>query len=121
MENIQNVVPGTNPVPDEDAARAAYLIDLLKQVDACPEIVQGNPSSDGYHYLTDGEEDKLHILLQDVVAAANATLITPEGLCLWENHSRLNNAGFRIFCGERDSFGWLTGCITTTKGIIVYG
>jgi hypothetical protein len=28
---------------------------------------------------------------------------------------------YRVFAGERDSFGWLTGCILTRKGILVFG
>ena len=121
MENIQNVDPCATSAHDEELANANDLIDLLKQVDACPEIAQGNPAADGYYYLTDGEEDKLHPLIQEVVGAANIALVTTDGHCLWENHARLNAAGFRIFPGEQDSFGWLTGCITTTKGIVVYG
>ena len=28
---------------------------------------------------------------------------------------------YRVFAGEKDSFGWLTGCILTRKGILVFG
>ena len=34
---------------------------------------------------------------------------------LWHEH------GYFVFPGERDRFGWLTGCIQTKKGIIVFG
>ena len=28
---------------------------------------------------------------------------------------------YKVFAGEKDSFGWLTGCILTRKGILVFG
>jgi hypothetical protein len=31
------------------------------------------------------------------------------------------NSGFRIFPGEVDKFGWLTGYIELSRGIIVFG
>lgn len=34
---------------------------------------------------------------------------------LWETH------GFFIFPGERDRCGWITACLQTKKGIIVFG
>ena len=31
------------------------------------------------------------------------------------------NAGFDVFPGEEDRFGWLTGCIQMKRGIIIFG
>ena len=50
-------------------------------------------------------------------------LITADGGCNWSNIKVLRDYGYRIFAGERDSFGWLTGCVQR-KGdnrILVYG
>jgi WD40 repeat protein len=33
----------------------------------------------------------------------------------------MSNGKYWIFPGETDSFGWVTGCIKTPVGIIVYG
>lgn len=33
---------------------------------------------------------------------------------LWRN-------GYNLYAGESDSFGWLSACITTAKGTIVFG
>ena len=32
-----------------------------------------------------------------------------------------DNTHYKVFAGEKDSFGWLTGCILTQKGILVFG
>ena len=49
------------------------------------------------------------------------TLIYSDGTCIWDNHDILADAGFCVFAGEQDRFGWLNGCIQTKKGIIEYG
>ena len=38
-------------------------------------------------------------------------LITVHGDCNWENIKTLRDNGYRVFAGEKDSFGWLTGCV----------
>jgi len=48
-------------------------------------------------------------------------LINGDGSCNWENIEYLQNCGFYVGPGERDSFGWLTGIVGTSKGNIVYG
>ncbi len=52
---------------------------------------------------------------------ASDLLIDGNGQCRWDAIAELNDNGFFVSAGERDSFGWLTGCIQTKKGIIVYG
>ena len=69
------------------------------------------------------QEDNYDRILRNSLAAGLATnaLIDDTGHCIWDNHEILGEAGFSVFPGERDRFGWLTGCIQTKKGIIVYG
>lgn len=38
-------------------------------------------------------------------------LITSDGHCNWANIELLRAKGYRIFAGDQDSFGWLTGCV----------
>lgn len=100
------------------------LVELLKQVEMSDEIAEGDLSSDPTdhrRYLTNGAPDKLPPLIQKVVSVADTELITPKGECFWYGHQYLRNFGFNVTKGEGDSFGWLTGCIHTKKGIIVYG
>jgi len=59
--------------------------------------------------------------IDKAVRLANELLITEDGSCNWENHDILKKEGFHVYAGEQDRFGWLTGCIQTNKGILVYG
>ena len=60
-------------------------------------------------------------IIHRISALASVVLITDEGLNILENHRYLESNGFPVFPGEQDSMGWLSGCIQTKKGIIVYG
>lgn len=55
------------------------------------------------------------------VLAAEAQLITKDGQPNWDTIEVVRGAGFPVFKGESDGFGWLNGCILTSKGIIVFG
>ena len=92
------------------------LIETLQAIESNPNFV-GN----GHDYLTNGYYDDLHPLVQKVVVLADEELITNDGSCNWAAHNLLKRAGFAVSCGESDSFGWLSGVIHTTKGMIVYG
>ena len=74
---------------------------------------------DPYLYFRD--DNDLH---KKVVGLCNELLITDNGGCNWTNINHLKNNGFKVFAGERDSFGWITGCIQRTgdrKLTVVYG
>jgi hypothetical protein len=63
-----------------------------------------------------------HDLICEIEGLANQVFIDEEGQCRFEDMDKLwNDHGYFIFPGERDRFGWLTGCIQTKKGIIVFG
>lgn len=84
----------------------------------CLDTLQSsNLPNDAQVVLNSRKEDVIHKIL----ALSSVTLITEEGHNVWEHHERLSARGFRVFPGEVDSFGWVTGCIQTTKGVIVYG
>jgi len=57
----------------------------------------------------------------EIIELANKHLITDKGYCNWYNINVLKEKGFDVFPVERDSFGWMLGGITTSKGVIVYG
>jgi len=86
------------------------LIELLHAIENSVEIVSK-------HYLTDDP----HPLVEEASGKASEELITNEGRCNWTNINALKKSGYDVFAGEQDSFGWLTGCISTTKGVVVYG
>lgn len=85
------------------------------------QAIELDDSIEVKEYLTDGGEGDLPLLVEQAVELAEHELITPRGGCCYVGHRVLEGHGFRVFAGEKDSFGWLTGCIRTSKGIIVYG
>lgn len=63
-----------------------------------------------------------HELICETEGLANQVFIDEEGQPRFEEMDKLwHDYGYFIFPGERDRFGWLTGCIQTKKGIIVFG
>ena len=54
---------------------------------------------------------------------ANGELITNDGQCNWDMIMKLRGRGYRVYAGDKDSFGWLTGCIQKhgDERILVYG
>lgn len=103
--------------PTED--NLEKLIRLLRKIDSGDvEIKVFEDSSDGSICIDCSEKDTVPY---EIERLACDTLISPEGKCNWKNITKVKNSGFDVFAGEKDSFGWLTGCIKTDGGIIVYG
>lgn len=48
-------------------------------------------------------------------------LITEYGECNWTNIDKLRNQGFEVYAKSQDRYGWISGCIKTKMGVIVYG
>jgi hypothetical protein len=95
----------------------AALVEAIEKMLADPAVL----SIPG-EYLTDGPAEDLHPVVNEVSNFfAPEALIKPNGHPDFEAHRALAAAGYKVSCGERDSFGWLTGVITTPKGLIVYG
>ena len=62
-------------------------------------------------------------LYDEIEGLCNEYLITESGGCNWDNICVLRSKGYSVYAGEKDGFGWLTGCIQK-KGdnrIVVYG
>ena len=78
------------------------------------------PTTPG-EYLTDGYADEKPESLNEVVYLAEELLIKNSGRPDFDAHEKLATHGYRVSRGESDSFGWLSGVITTPKGLIVYG
>lgn len=91
------------------------LIKLLKQVEEFDM-----PDSEDY-ILNNDTNEVVHKFIEVVSGLASEVLVGDEGQCLWDRHELLKGAGYSVFAGEKDRFGWLTGCIQTKKGVIVYG
>ena len=91
------------------------FIELLKKVDSGEYDIK--------IVLTKDEIGITHEYIDapELMNLAATHLITDRGGCDWNNIKKLNNAGFKVFAIEQDSFGWLIGGIRTNKGVIMYG
>ena len=86
--------------------------ELIEKLNAL--CVEETSPVDENHVFTGSEE------LEGIAARK---LINPGRGCNWDNIRVLRNAGFRVYAGEEDSFGWLVGCIQKCgdRRILVYG
>jgi hypothetical protein len=71
--------------------------------------------------VINGHYDTNHPLVIATLHLANETLIGDDGHPDRENMDKVINNGFHIFPGEMDRFGWVTGCIELSRGIILFG
>jgi hypothetical protein len=86
------------------------LLELLKQLEDDDTLIPVDDCITVAHPIVDQIRDQADLLL-----------ITSGGFCNWGNIDTLKDNGYNVFPLERDSFGWLIGGISTTKGIIAYG
>lgn len=122
MEEIRKKFKWPTPTATEDVQK---LIDVLKKINDLSdkelppaEYIWG---SDDNVEEEEGIQPSKHPLVNEAQGLACEFFITDDGRCNFPNMKVAEQAGFRVFAGEKDSFGWLTGCIQTNKGIIVYG
>lgn len=86
------------------------LIQLLKYINTDDTIEVFN---DQYNTRNPIVNAALHL--------ANEFLIGDDGHPDRDHMNVVIEAGFSIYPGEMDRFGWVTGCIELSKGIIVFG
>lgn len=71
-------------------------------------------------YFSENDE-----LVSMIIGEANKILISCSGMVNAENIKVLRDKGYRVYPGEKDGFGWLTGCIAKSvnfkKKILVFG
>lgn len=92
------------------------LISVLQEVEADAETLATLPHTGGRLY-----HDTDHELVKQALILADKVLITKNGTPDWDAITELKAYGFDVQAGEKDSFGWLTGVITTCKGRLVFG
>jgi hypothetical protein len=61
---------------------------------------------------------KKHPLISAVVYLADDCLTGNEN---FKNIVTIREAGFDVYPGEQDRFGWLIGCIELKRGVITFG
>jgi hypothetical protein len=63
-----------------------------------------------------------HPLIDEIIFIAERLLINENGEPVFEEIDRLyKEHSYFVYPGERDGFGWVTACIETKKGFIVFG
>ena len=95
------------------------LVKLLKQVEGNEYITCVYNEEENREFARFPEE--LIVLAEEIDEEASALLIGRDGRPNYEAMAELKKLGYEVVPGETDSFGWLTGCIVTKKGEIVYG
>ena len=68
-----------------------------------------------------GHYDRNNPLVSATIYLANEILIGEDGHPDRMNMDKVIQKGFRIFPGEVDRYGWVTGCIELSRGIIMFG
>lgn len=86
------------------------LVLLLKHIDSDSSIQVENKF---YTYS--------HPLVSAAKYMANEYLIGDDGHPSRDAIDYVTTNGFYIYPGEMDRFGWVTGCIELSRGIIVFG
>lgn len=91
----------------------------MERLVQCLKIVDTSSLPDS----TDTRLDTVdHPLIEEILFIADRFLITDKGEPEFDEIDRLfKEYGYFVYPGERDSFGWVTACIQTKKGIIVFG
>lgn len=90
-----------------DETLITKLVEYLNKIQACEEIetIQSQSS---------------HHLIKVTRYWASLALVGDNGQPDSAAISQLQTYGFRVSAGETDDFGWLSGCIQTTKGWLTY-
>lgn len=106
---------------------SATINDLVQAINcllAEPEVqTHASVGKDGCTYICNPDEaSQVYLTRHNLVEAlANELLITEDGQPNYEKHRELKALGFPVLRGEYDSFGWLSGMISTPVGYFVYG
>lgn len=96
------------------------LIAALKEIEQATDLINRSMYEDVW-WLTNGSEDDLDPRVAKAAELACGYLIDSKGNADFRAIAVLKGNGFNVTCGERDSFGWLSGIIHTKQGRIVYG
>lgn len=93
------------------------MTELLEKLEVLFATEGYDYEDDGYQYFV---EDDLY---NEVTSLCCEELITNSGGCNWTNIRIVREHGYRVFPGDKDSFGWLVGCIgkPDDKRIVCYG
>jgi len=92
----------------------------MQRLVECLQSVEDTPA------LPDDPDVRLdtvdHPLIDEVIFLATHLFIDEKGNPAFESIDQFHaEYGYFIYPGERDRFGWVTACLQTKKGFIVFG
>ena len=125
LEELQNELNQSHKELDElqkQIDNSHNMNELLKALNYLQDFETEN--SDGCEYFkTNPAQTSEENYANYVSELCCELLISDNGGCNYENISILRNNGYDVFAGEKDSFGWLTGCVQKegSNKILVYG
>jgi len=91
----------------------------MQQLVECLQTLEASSLPDDMDTCLDTVD---HPLIDEIEFIATRLLITDKGQPDFDQIDRLyDEFGYFVVPGERDSFGWVTACIQTKKGFIVFG
>ena len=94
---------------------------VLRKLDAIQnrtDLLHAETDEFGRNFFDTNKDDSD---LQELVGLMNETFITEKGRPNYENINWFKeHGGYRVFPGEKDSFGWLTAGISKLGGPILW-
>lgn len=95
------------------------LLDALEEIENDDDSFPPPPlDDDKYEVVLPSDNSRI----EKIIGYANALLIRENGEPNFDAIDEFHKEhGYFVFPGERDRFGWLTACLQTDKGIIVFG
>jgi hypothetical protein len=95
------------------------LIRLLKQVDEFPSRYMVSDEATRTGLTNKRYYDESHPVIRDIIGYATEYLTTGPDVHFCRN--MLREAGYPVYPGEVDRFGWLTAYFQMKEGIILFG
>jgi hypothetical protein len=93
--------------------------ECMQRLIECLQIVEASSLPDDLDTRLDPVD---HPLIDEIQFIATRLLITDKGKPEFDEIDRLHELhGYFTYPGERDRFGWVTACLQTKKGFIVFG
>jgi hypothetical protein len=98
------------------------VLQYMQRLAECLQIIEDSDLPDVPQHEDNYLSRDDHELVSEVISLATTLFVGEQGQGLFDIMDQLQEQyGYFIFPGERDRFGWVTGCLQTKKGIIVFG
>lgn len=83
-------------------------------------ILENNNEIQPTRYISTSSDEDVRSLLYYIKNRSSQLLIKVSGLPNLENIKYLEEKGYKVFAGDKDLDVWNSGCLKTSKGIIIF-